>query len=198
MAALPEVEAKVRAACDGARWEEAVTTALTGYGQELMSYLVAMLRNASDADDAFGILAESLWKSLPAFRWESSLRTYAYALARSAASRILRDEGRRVRAEPLSSPSVEAVVAQMRSRTDTFLRTETKNKVDKLREALDPEDQTLLILRVNRKMAWREIAEVMSDGQPDRGALDRQAAALRKRFERLKEELRERLDDGES
>ena len=197
MAALPEVEEKVRAACEAKRWEEGVTLALSGYGPELMSYLVALVRDAADADDAFGTLAETLWRSLPSFRWESSLRTYAYALARSAAMRILRDGRRRVRSEPLSSPSVEAVVADVRSRTATFLRTETKRKVDELREALDPEDRTLLILRVNRGMSWKEIAEVMGEEGDDRASVDRRAAALRKRYERLKEELRERLGDGE-
>ena len=63
-----------------------------------------------------------------------------------------------------------------------------------LREKLTPEEQTLLILRVDRQMSWRDIATVMHDeeaGEPDEAELKRNAAALRKRFERVKNNLRE-------
>jgi len=54
----------------------------------------------------------------------------------------------------------------------------------KLRESLDREEQTLLILRVDKAMAWEDVAEVLrADGDPAT------PAALRKRFERLKEKL---------
>ena len=195
MPAVADVEENVRAACAGERWEEAVTLALAGYGAELMSYLVALHRSRSDADDAFGLMAEKMWKSLPAFRWESSLRTWAYTLARHAASRVFEEGKRHARAEPLSNAQVEAAVAAVRSRTATFLRTETKDKLDSLRAELAPDDQTLLILRVNRKMEWREIADVMAQPGDDgsRESLDRRAASLRKRYERIKADLRRRL-----
>jgi RNA polymerase sigma-70 factor (ECF subfamily) len=95
---------------------------------------------------------------------------------------------------PLDDSGVEALVAQVRSRTATFLRTETRDKIARLRAALDPDDQTLLILRINRGLAWRDIARVLTpDGDATTpAALDKRAAALRKRFERLKTELKER------
>jgi RNA polymerase sigma-70 factor (ECF subfamily) len=61
------------------------------------------------------------------------------------------------------------------------MRTDVKQGVAKLRERLDPDDQTLLILRVDRDLSWREVADVMGLGEP----------ALRKRFERIKTRLRE-------
>jgi RNA polymerase sigma-70 factor (ECF subfamily) len=57
---------------------------------------------------------------------------------------------------------------------------------------LAPEDQMLLILRLNRRLGWNEVARVL-DGEGDEQALARRAAALRKRFERLKETLRAEL-----
>jgi RNA polymerase sigma-70 factor (ECF subfamily) len=57
-------------------------------------------------------------------------------------------------------------------------------KLMKLRESLDHEEQTLLILRVDKAMPWEEVAEVMrADSEPAT------LAALRERFERLKEKL---------
>jgi hypothetical protein len=54
----------------------------------------------------------------------------------------------------------------------------------RLREALDPDDQQLLSLRLDRELEWEELAQLLSeDGPPVT------AAALRKRFERLKDRL---------
>jgi len=194
VSAKPEHEEQIKAAWEARSWDRAATLAIEAYGAELMSYLAALLHSASDADDVFGVVSEQLWRSLPGFRWESSFRTYAYTVARHAWLQHLRDPRNRRRAEPLSSPSVEAVVAQVRTRTATYLRTETKDTIAKLRAQLDPDDQTLLILRINRKLAWREIATIMAEDGADlsSGAIDRRAAALRKRFERLKAELRAR------
>jgi hypothetical protein len=49
-----------------------------------------------------------------------------------------------------------------------------------------------LILRVDRGLAWNEIAQSMDDGDAPLTdtELHRQAAALRKRFERIKDRLR--------
>jgi RNA polymerase sigma-70 factor (ECF subfamily) len=191
------VEARIRAAADAARWSDAATAALTGYGDELLGYLVAMTRSETDAGDAFSLFAEDLWKGLPKFRWECTLRTWAYGLARHALARIRRDPHRR-RALPLTEARVEALVEEVRSRTATFLRTETKDKIAKLRAELEPDDQTLLILRINRGLAWRDIARVLlpdgDDAKP--AALEKHAAALRKRFERLKTDLKARASAG--
>lgn len=152
-----------------------------------------ILRSAVDADDVFSATSESLWLSLASFRWDCSVRTYAYTIARHAAFKHLRDPQRRRRSAPLSDPSVQAVVADVRSRTATYLRTESRDKIAALRAELEPDDQTLLILRVNRKLGWRDIAKIMSDGEAEEeGSLARRTAALRKRFERLKIELRAR------
>jgi RNA polymerase sigma-70 factor, ECF subfamily len=184
-----ELEERIRAACEAKEWQKAATIALDAYGSELMGYVVAMLRNAADADDVFATVGESLWKSLPAFRWDSSFRTYAYTIARHAALKHIRNAG--VRRTEAMSPSIEPVAVD-RSRTATYLRTETKDKVATLRAQLDPDDQTLLILRVNRQLGWNEIAKIMADEPIDDETATKRAAALRKRFERLKKELREK------
>lgn len=187
------LEARTRAATDAERWSDAATTAIVGYGEEILGYLVAMTRNETEAADAFSLFAEDLWKGLRKFRWECTLRTWAYGLARHALARVRRDPHRR-RAVPLDDSTVEALVAKVRSRTSTFLRTETRDKIAKLRAALEPDDQTLLILRINRGLPWRDIARVLApDGDTATpAALDKLAASLRKRFERLKSDLKER------
>lgn len=189
---MTDVERAMREACAGARWEEAVTLGLAGYGPELIGYLLALTRNASDADDLFATVSERLWRSLPQFRWDSSFRTYAYTVARNAWRQHVRRPHQRAAFEPLSSPHAVAALARARTQTATYLRTETRDRIDALRAALAPDDQALLILRVNRRLSWLEIAQVMidDDAVDDKLALARRAASLRKRFERLKLALR--------
>jgi len=70
-------------------------------------------------------------------------------------------------------------------RTRTGVRVERqKQALDALRAELTEEEQTLLVLRIDQQLSWDEIAEVMGDA-----AAPLDAAALRKRFERLKEKL---------
>lgn len=51
----------------------------------------------------------------------------------------------------------------------------------------------LLILRVDRNMPWRDLALIMmedSDAEAGAAAVEREAARLRKRFERIKADLK--------
>lgn len=192
------LEAQIRGLCDAQQWGPAATTALRGYGPEVLGYLSAMCRTETDAAEVFSSFCEDMWKGLPKFRWQSSFRTWAYTLARHALYRLGRDpQRRRERNVALSdSPEVFELAEQVRTTTMIHLRTETKNKFTALREQLEPDDRTLLILRVDRKLAWNEIAEIMTDeAEPTPEQLRRNAATLRKRFERAKERLRKLAAD---
>lgn len=194
------VEEQARALCDSGDVRAAVTLAIESYGPEVLGYLLAVTRNETDANDAFAMFTEDLWRGLPRFRWESSLRTWSYTLARHALHRLRRDPHRRAdRRVPLSrSPEVYELAERVRTATSVYLRTEVKDQVAALREELDPEDQTLFILRINRKMGWTEIAQIMAEepgtAEPvDDEELKRSAARLRKRFERAKEQLKQKV-----
>jgi RNA polymerase sigma-70 factor (ECF subfamily) len=82
----------------------------------------------------------------------------------------------------------------IRSGTAEYLRTEARDRVARLRETLEESDRTLFILRLNRELAWNEIARVMSEDEaPSDDKLTQRAAALRKRYERLKDQFRREL-----
>lgn len=190
------LEKRIQEACTRCAWSDAATAALQGYGDELLGFLVALARNEADASDAFATFAEDMWRSLPRFAWQSSFRTWAYTLARNAYARLRRDAFRR-RAVTLEDEHVAALVEQMRSRTAEFLRTENRDRVAEIREQLDPDDRTLLVLRVNRGLSYREIAQVLSDDSSlEMKEIQKRESALRKRFERLKSEIKERLRDA--
>jgi RNA polymerase sigma-70 factor (ECF subfamily) len=184
-----QVEATVRAALQATAHDRATELALRGYGAEVLGWLHATMP-PGDAADAFSLFGEELWKSLRRFDGRCSVRTWCYMLARQAAYRVreARAAGREI---PLSSAPLDALAAEIRETTLLHLRTEVKDRMRELRQALDPEDQTLLILRVDRDLGWRDVAQITLGVDASIDELDRHAAALRKRFERVKQRLRE-------
>ena len=175
------LEAELRRRFDAGDLHGTMEAALAGYGSELYGFLVGLARDHDRAADVFGEVCERLWRALPRFRWESSLRVWAYTVARHEFLRSLRTRSRERREVPLSQASrVSAVVAQGRHTTPVYQRTDIKDAFAALRETLAPEDHMLLGLRLDRRMAWNEIARVLEGNAP----------ALRKRYERLKDRLR--------
>ncbi len=169
----------------------AATAALQGLGPQILGYLTATLRDDDIAYDVFGQFCEELWKSIGTFRAESSFKTWAYKLVMHAVGRHRRDPYRK-RGQALASAEVSAIAVDVRSRTPPFKRTEVKDRITKLRESLEPNDQTLLFLRIDQGLSWNDVAQIMSaEGEPV------EAAALRKRLERAKERLRKlAVSDG--
>ena len=164
----------------------AATCAIEGYGPEIMGFLYALARSETAAGDAFSMFCEDLWRGLASFRWESSFRTWAYTLARNALHRLRR----RPAAQTVAlTPLIEQLAAPVRTTTLSYLRTERKDQLARLRAGLDEDDRTLLILRVDRGLSWSEVAKVMA-GEGGDGPT---AAALRKRFERIKRRIARQL-----
>ncbi len=183
----PEVEARLRALCASGDIHESTTVALRAYGPELFGFLLHGMGDEAVASDAFAQLSEDIWRGLPGFRWESSFRTWAYRLARHAAfherERRRRD---RKRAVPLSAfEGLEAIVAQVRTETLTFLQTESRSQLSRLRDELTEDERMLLTLRIDRGLAWPELAAIWEEGAEEID-LPRASARLRKRFQLLK------------
>jgi RNA polymerase sigma-70 factor, ECF subfamily len=185
-------EPALRALWQAGDSKELVTQLLHTYGREILSYLLATLRGEGEAGEAFSQWSMNVWQGVGGYRGDSTFRTWSYALARHAVGRIVRERGRRRKHVALSNvPEISAVVARVRSETVEYLRSETRDRVSKLRDELDPDDQTILILRVDRGFSWPDVARVMADAEdatPD--ALAKKVVALRKRFERIKERIR--------
>lgn len=191
---IPDPEQAIRMAFDAKDIQTAATRALEAYGREIMGFLVTRLRAVSDAEEAFSMFAEDFWNGLAGFGFRCSVRGWMYTLARNASNRYAsspnRKHGRNVTLT--SGKSWSALIDRVRSETQVHQRTDVKDKVRALRERLEPDDQMLLSLYIDRRLPWREVAMIMHEGEeePDGDALDRAAARLRKRFERVKAELK--------
>jgi RNA polymerase sigma-70 factor (ECF subfamily) len=191
-----DLEQSIRAASTRGDYEEAVTVALKGYGRELLGFLVALHRDEADAGDTFGDLTEALWRGLPTFEWECSFRTWAYAITRNIMRIRKRNAARREkRGARVGDSALELLAQAVRTETLEFLRTEKRTRFEALRERLPEEDQMLLVLRVDRKLAWDQLARVLRETEGtaplSKEVLGRESARLRKRFQVVKAQLRD-------
>ena len=159
----------------------AATEAVRGYGPELAGYLRAVLRDSTEADEVFSGVCEKLWNGIGRFRGDSSLRTWLYRVAFNAACDFQKERARNP-VRRLETSEASALAAEILSTHPAA----PDDALDRLRKTLDPEEQTLLTLRLHAKLSWKEIGGVIGEpGSP----IDE--AAMRKRFERLKVKLRE-------
>lgn len=173
------LEARVRQLLREGDPDAAATCVVEALGQGVLGYLFTTLPE-DDAYDVFSAFQEDVWRGLPGFRWECSLRSWAYRIARNAAARFARD-GYRCRRQPLRSGLASGLATPAASTSGLCDR---RQQLAILRDELPPEDRTLLALRVAGEMEWDEVCTVLAaEGE------EISPAALRKRFERLKNKL---------
>jgi RNA polymerase sigma-70 factor (ECF subfamily) len=171
-----------RLATDGP--DAAATLLIELLGPAILRYLRSMLRVEDDAADAFSIWSENVWTGLPAFRGESSLKTWGYRLAWNVAQN-LRNEAWRRRGQRLATGQASALAQSIRTRSVLVVERQ-RQALDELRAALSEEDRSLLVLRLDQQLSWNEVAEVLAaEGKRI------EPATLMKRYERVKARLGE-------
>jgi RNA polymerase sigma-70 factor (ECF subfamily) len=205
-----ELDDEVRSLLARGDVSAATTAVLRHLGPEVLGFLCGVV-GESDGYEVFSPWSERLWHSLKTFRHACSIRTWCYVLARHEISRFKRgvkkhEAGR----QPISQ--FEEILEEARSQTRSALATDKRQKLDRLRRELSADDRMILILRVDRKLAWEDIALAFADGAPvsihgaahgelrgtadqaspaapDGAALKREIARLRKRYQLIKERL---------
>lgn len=188
-ASAMNVEAKVASLRADGRLKEVANLVIESYGSEVLRFLEMMLRDHSDSNDAFAQACEDLWKGLPRFEGRASMKTWFFTLARHAGLRLRRSSRRR--SSPISE--ISHIAERVRSRTRPYLNTQVKLGFAAIRDSLDDGDRVLLVLRVDRAMSWNDVARVMAnEGDDSDEEISRSAVRLRKRFQSVKQTIRER------
>ncbi|HEY0255258.1 MAG TPA: sigma-70 family RNA polymerase sigma factor, partial [Kofleriaceae bacterium] len=172
-----ELDAKVRAYVARGQADRATEKILREYGDELARYLRSQVASEADAQEAFSRMSEELWKSLARFDGRCSVRTWCYMLARHSAIYI-RTLPRHQREQLVSSvPSVQQAATEMFSNS-LVERAHEQEVYTEAKEALEPDDRTLLVLRIDRNLSWREIAVVLLGEDAGETEVDKKSASL--------------------
>jgi RNA polymerase sigma-70 factor (ECF subfamily) len=141
----------------------------------------SLLRDADEADDAFSLFSEQVWKRIGTFRGQGGFEVWLFRIAFREALR-LREEGWRRKRRGLPTTEAGRIAAEVR-RTASVSRERRLDALDRLRASLSFEDQHLLVLRVDHGLSFRDVVATLDDA----GGLDE--ATARKRFERAKARL---------
>ena len=168
----------------------AATIALRALGPEVFGFLVGVV-GPVDGEEVFSAFCERLWRSLSNFRGRCSVRTWAYVIARHEISRHRRGARRHQRGRvPISELEEILAVARSTHSSEAFT-SRKKSALVHLREELPVEDRVLLVLRVDRKLAWNDIALAFAETPESLAPEDlrRESARLRKRFQLVRDRL---------
>ncbi len=190
-----ELDERIRELLAARKIGEATTLALRELGPEILGFLSGVLGD-DDGDEAFSAFSEHLWRSLEGFEGRCKLRTWTYVLARHEISRFRRGARRHVEGRVPISELNEVLEAVRKTRST--LVANRRSTLIRLRDELPIEDRTLLILRVDRNLAFDDIALAFADN-PETFSDDdrkRESARLRKRFQLVKERLVARARDA--
>jgi RNA polymerase sigma-70 factor (ECF subfamily) len=184
-------EDKLRELVEAGDLEGAAARFIEQYGGEILSFLAMRLRDHAASSEVFSAFTEDFWRGLKGFRWKTTLRSWAYTLARNAATRFQRSRRRR-QAQLAHLPTTPERAQERRSSTAPYLRTEVKMRMRALREQLPADDQSLLVLRIDKGLSWKELAVIFSGAGDamEEAEMLRWSARLRQRFAAIKRKLR--------
>lgn len=181
-----------------AELEQAATTALELYGKELFRFFRARADDEVEASEIFSEFCEDFWLGLSSFRADSSVRTWAFRVARNALGQYYRHEQRHERRKvPLSAAEeITRVTQWARSETRPYLRTEPKLWVARIREELSESERELLSLHIDHQLTFLQCARVLADDEEmSLDALRTLEKTLRKRYQRLREKIRQLAEE---
>jgi RNA polymerase sigma-70 factor (ECF subfamily) len=159
----------------------------------MFSFVASRLREDGDNREVFSMFMEDFWRGLPRFSGRCSMRTWCYKLAQNAVARYARAPRRMAtRNIPLSLAGViERGIRTGADRDTPPPKDRCKKPLSRTGGRLTPDEQTLLVLRVDRNMSWRDLAIATSgEAECNDDTIAREAARLRKVFERIKQTLR--------
>ncbi len=155
----------------------AVRATLRFYGPELYGFLVGVLDDAARAESVYADVQTRLETEIGGFVGRCTLRTWLYVLTR----RELRDRRRQGRA---TTASRRPLLSAERSIS-------AANAISDLRTGLTEEERELLILRVDRRFSWLDVALTeLGDRETDRYQLAATTRAVRARVEAVIARLR--------
>jgi len=180
-----KLDATVPALLEAGERRRAVELIMHELGPSVRGLLHTIFRaNRDAAEESFSLFAENLWRHATTYRGESTVKAWVYCIARNAAVTVTRDGWRRL-GRHLETMEAERLAEEVRTRSALRLERQS-SALESLRDLLDMDEQTLLTLRLDEKLPWDQVAQVMSSGSEP---VD--AATLRKRFERVKVRLGE-------
>lgn len=187
---LYSIERRVRTALVRGEREEACEAAVGFFGPEIYGFVTAALAGGRGVLDVYADFVAALPEALRDFGWRCELRVFLYHQARLALRR--HREGQRTGRLAAMRPPLQEPLAPLPP-----FRRQRRLAVATLRSALAPDDREVLVLRVDRRLRWSELAVTALGETADDKALRAEARRIRERFLALRQRMKQLTDrDG--
>ena len=177
--------------------DEAYEELIQRFHQPVYNVVYRLLGNPHDASDVVQDVFLKIFRSVSAFREQSSLRTWIYRIAVNEAHNHRRWFSRHCRCEvPLENErndqthTLELATDPGRSPYDQALDSETRSMIEQALAKINPAFRTAVVLRDIENLSYEEIADIL---QLSLGTV--KSRILRGR-EALRRELTQRVDPG--
>ena len=160
-----------------------------GHGHHIYAWLRGVMKDDHDADEVFNEFFLAVFEDIGSYRGDGPLKSWLYRVARNTAHTFWRNRNQR-REVPLGVD--DEVIQKARTSTKEWKKSTVKDAFQLLRLELSEEEQTLLILRVDRDMDWEDVARVFIDVNESTpsDALPKEVNRLKQQFSRVKKKLK--------
>lgn len=179
---LHSIEQRVRAELARGEVSGAATTAVAFFGPEIYGFVTTALAGGRGVLEVYTNFVAELQRALPGFGWRCELRVFAYYLARAALRQ--HRHGAAAGGHRASPPPLTAGLVRLPPHRRT-----RRLAVAMLRSALPPDDRELLVLRLDRRLRWRDLALTGLGEAASEATLEEEARRLRERFRALRRRM---------
>jgi|GEM_PF-774003 len=170
--------------------DAAAAAAIALYGAEIFGFLIGVLDHAGAAHDVYATFSAHLRGHLPRAAWGCSLRVMMYLIAcRALADHTRARAPREGAAESAAPREGESIVAPTPVAKSRFDRADSVSGISALRRNLSQGARELLVLRVDRGLAWNDIALISLGESAAPVDVRRESKRLERRFRSIREQL---------
>ncbi len=140
-------------------------TLVRRYDQQVLGFVLSVLKNTEDAQDAFQEIFLKAFQALPHFRRESRFSTWLYRIAYNTCVSFLRRQKRGEKVSSLDEMGEAVASARFVSRNgwnpeEGVLKREFEGLVHKAVANLSPRRQAIFALRYQNDLSLQEISTV--------------------------------------
>ena len=133
---------------------------------DLFRYVLYQLRNRADAEEVFNDTMLAVWKDACAFRGDSSVATWIFAIGRNKCLERFRKNTHRPMFEDLDDyfpeSERESFISKEASGFESIARSERADGIQACMGRLKPEFQEVLYLSLYQDLSYSEIAQIQN------------------------------------
>ena len=176
----------VRRTLASGAFHQALETLVQGYQQAVVGFCVNMVGDSHHGEDIAQDVFLAVYKAMPRFRQQASVRTWLFAIARRQCLKAMRDRRRRHRLEHERQKTIAATAHRNIPETPEDDPERQLQLVKQGLTHLGKHERALLLMRYDTGLLLTDVAHILGISE----------ASVRRRLARALRHLREVMNDA--